>query len=252
MLRKIITGAVTILAAAALGLAGGVASAASVPVKRADYAGFTVVPQYGARRVTASWIEPRAIPHGYHDRYSVVAVGLNTGFNLHDISEAFPLVGTEADTIGGTARYYAWYYYSDANQSGRVVIRNSVQAGDHITARIMTTAGVNTFVVLKDARYRRHHSPVSWTRKILVPNGNLAGELPVGASVLASTSVPGDQALADFGTVRFTGVRVNGNVIGSFGTATRWNMALHNHLLATASPLANSGERFSIAWKRGS
>lgn len=86
------------------------------------------------RTVTASWIEPRVIPRGKQDEYASMFAGFD---NSDDTGLAPPCcngapgsaqVGSEADSIGGRASYYAWYSPADGG-FGRVVIKKSVRPG---------------------------------------------------------------------------------------------------------------------------
>ena len=145
-MKKIIAGAVTIAATAALGLTGGIASAvgapSAVPTNSPWSAGYaamgdnTGIVEYS---IAAKWIEPKAIPHGYHDAYSAFLIGFTdiNSFGL-GFEPNMPQIGTEADSIGGIARYYAWYTpppggYCQMN-CYQVRFRNSVRPGDNMSA----------------------------------------------------------------------------------------------------------------------
>jgi hypothetical protein len=58
--------------------------------------------------------------------------------------------------------------------------------------------------------------------------------------------------LADFGTVRFTSVLVNGTVIGSYqSNVSQWDDGAPP-LLATSSAITGNGGTFTTIWKRSS
>lgn len=260
IMKKIIAGAVTIGATAALGLAGGVASASSAPSAPANsqwLAGYTADHDntgINENRITANWIEPKVIPHGYHDAYAAFLVGFTNGGGL---DPTMPQIGTEADSIGGKPRYYAWYSPQPGGLCGqncsRVAFRNSVRPGDRMSASVVVRGPLRDHLTLKlaDVRYRKHRQPLRWRRTVRI------NEILDSVGITVAIASPGLMRLADFRTVHFKGVKLNGQVIGSFEpNIARCNYIRnvdgYTHLLAKTSSLGSSGDRFGITWKRSS
>jgi hypothetical protein len=99
---------------------------------------------------------------------------------------------------------------------------------------------------LTDVRYRKHRTPVKWT---FVKHISGAGAMGVAVSV----TKPDQRLLSDFGTVHFTGVKLNGAVIGSYYPnflQVDW-VDSYGNTVAKTSRLGRLGDSFSVTWKRG-
>jgi hypothetical protein len=208
--------------------------------------------------VTASWIEPRVTPRGRQDEYASMFAGFD---NASDAGLAPPCcdgapgsaqVGTDADSIGGRAKYYAWYSPADGG-FGRVVIKKSVRPGDHLSATVTTggSLGTNYAMKLRDVRYRRHKKPLTWT--VVIRTGSSWNLNQAGGAVVGLASPPlatgGNSLLADVGTVHFTNVTVNGHAIGSYepdlGRYELYGICIP---VATSSSLGRGGNNFTVTW----
>jgi hypothetical protein len=265
-MRAAIAAGVSLLASAVIPLTpAALASEAAETTSAAvnyDMAGYGVPPLDGGdlnvtvRNATAAWIQPRAIPRGYHDAYSLAFVGFNNQFAAGTGSDQ-PQIGTAADAIGGKTAYFDWYSASPAGSCGYesfcqpMRLRNSVRPGDHISASI-TWRGTRATLVITDVRYRKGHKPSRWTRKIRValPSTSPAG-MTVGVSPWINAESEG-QPLADFTPVRFTHVDVNGSVIGSYlpDNCTQYNDFGEAATLASSSALDKTGDGFTVTWRR--
>jgi Peptidase A4 family len=253
--------AIAVAVTVALSLAGGAASAAtsqpSAP-QQGDFAGYQTEQDgttlVNITSVTAHWIQPKVTVRSFHDAYSEVLAGLNdqngTGAGNEQL---MPQVGTEADSIGGKARYYAWYTPPHSANCGQNCqqyrFTNSVKPGDHMFASITVTSTDHYTIKLTDVRDRPNLPPLRWTQTVKFADPNVEVDLAsVGVSTPSNSSnaVP----LADFSTVHFTSVTVNGNVIGSYPytVLNQWNYAVPD-VLATSSAIGGSGGSFTATWK---
>lgn len=238
----------------------GSASAATEPQgAEAGYQAMSADIGVSVHSVTASWIEPRVTPRGKQDEYASMFAGFD---NSEDAGLAPPCcngapgsaqVGTDADSLGGHAKYYAWY--SPANGGfGRVDIKKSVLPGDHMSASVTTggSLGLNAALKLTDVRYRAHKKPLTWT--VVIRTGNAYNLNQAQGAVFGLASPPlatgGNSLLADVGTVHFTNVNVNGHAIGSY----KPNLGQYELFgicapVAISSSLGRGGNNFTVTWR---
>jgi hypothetical protein len=240
-------------------------SAASSP-QPSDFAGvFVGVTSSGGstmviRKVTADWIQPKVTPRGYHDARSVVYVGINDEVNALGSTDYDPQIGTRADSIGGNPVYQAFYYSGGVYACGTgacgdppVWFRHSVEPGDHIAASITENPRSGTAPVvltLTDTRYRRHSRPEVWRE--LIRDTQWIGHQPQDGVSVGAGQADGASPLADFGTVTFSRVDVNGSVVGSYIPlwGSQYNDGRGPGVLARVSPLSKSGDSFTARWRR--
>jgi Peptidase A4 family len=189
--------------------------------------------------VSASWVQPRArCAASTGDEFAAFWVGLD-GYNSTSVEQT----GTDSDCDGTTPTYYGWFEMFPA---APVLFKNPVMAGDHMSASV-TFSGVEKYtLVLKDAT--RH-----WTRTIVRRNATLARSSAEVITEAPSSGATGAVLpLADFGTVRFSLIRVNGVVL-SKETPSRIVMYDSGGLPEdSTSLLGNAGGAFSNTWIRGS
>jgi hypothetical protein len=163
------------------------------------------------------------------DQYSSFWVGLD-GYS----SESVEQTGTEADCVGKTAEYSAWYELYPAYP---VTYSNTVRPGDVITETV-TFSGSDTYAMtIKD-------STEGWTK---TTTKNSSGDARSSAEVIAEAPYSGGVLpLSNFGTVNFSGSTVNGSSLSSFNP-TGLNMVSSSGA-AEATISALSGGSFSITW----
>jgi hypothetical protein len=189
--------------------------------------------------VSASWIQPRANcasnPAG-NDEFAGFWVGLD-GYNSPSVEQT----GTASDCAGPTASYSGWY---EMYPAAPVYFSNTVLPGDHMSASVTFTGVEKYTLVLTDAT--RH-----WSHTIVKRNATLDRS---SAEVIteAPSSLAGVLPLADFGTVRFSLIRINGLVLKK-ETPSRIVMYDSSDLPQdTTSLLGNAGGAFSNTWLRSS
>jgi len=260
--------------AAGSALAAGVASASSLPrtVPAHVYPGHTMIPSgatgaatrprvrsgtlnvirssnwsgYAAhlrRRhvfhsVSASWTQPRArCGHsaGKH-QFAAFWVGLD-GYNTTSVEQT----GTDSDCVGTTPRYYGWFEMFPA---APVNFKNLVRPGDHMSASVTFSGIAKYTLVLTDTT--RH-----WTHAIVRRHASLARS---SAEVIteAPSSTTGVLPLANFGTVRFNLIRVNGALLSKQTPSRIIIVNASNQPEDSTSAIGNAGGAFSNTWIRSS
>jgi hypothetical protein len=193
------------------------------------------------RSVSASWVQPVAHCAGVAGhRFAAFWVGLD-GANP-PISNSVEQTGTDSDCVGRHPSYYGWYEMFPAPS---VNLPNKVGAGDHMFASV-TFRGTKTYVlVLRDTT--RH-----WTRTI---TRNEAGLARSSAEVIAESpalDINGQlviQPLANFGTIRWTGSKVNGTLLKKLGRRIRITMADPGGRIKAVTSPVSSADLFTNAYR---
>jgi Peptidase A4 family len=187
--------------------------------------------------VSASWVEPRATCTT-GDQFAAFWVGLD-GYSSKSVEQT----GTDSDCNGATPRYYGWFEMFPA---APVNFRNTVEPGDHMSASV-TFSGVEKYtLVLTDTT--RH-----WTHTVVRRNATLArSSAEVITEAPASGATGAVLPLANFGTVRYSLIRINGVVLKK-ESPTRIIMVNSSGLrMDSTSLLGNLGGAFSNTWIRSS
>jgi hypothetical protein len=227
-------GAGLVVAAAALAFTG----SASAAVRRgapnhkinhstsSNWAGYDVT---GGRytSVSASWTQPAVNCSVTPTGWSSFWIGLDG-----DTSGTVEQTGTEADCSSGRAVYSAWYEMYPKFPANYA---NPVAPGDHFSSTV-TTDGRGSFTLTLSNTTR------GWTR---TTSARLKSARLASAEIIAEapSSSGGVLPLADFGTVGFSGAKVNGKTLTS---ATPITMASGGTTKAKPSSLSNGA--FSVTW----
>jgi Peptidase A4 family len=255
MNKTVLSGAIA--SAAALAVLAGPASAATAP--DGTEAGYQVMSAdigTAIHTVSVSWVEPQVIPSRGQNEYSSIFAGFD---NAADTGLApccsgapgSPQLGSEADSVGDRAQYYAWYSPAPGG-FGRVVIKETVRPGDHLTASLTASGslGLNDTMKLTDTRDRARAKPLTWTKVIKIGPADNAGDVEGAVFGVAApeTSSGGANLLADFRSVHFTGASVNGHALGSYGAN-----ANQYYFYGICEPVASSsgvgrGGTFTVHW----
>ncbi len=183
------------------------------------------------RSVSASWTEPKGhCTAGDGHDYSSFWVGLD-GYGSSTVEQT----GTDTDCQGGTAKHYAWY---EMYPAGSRRIGHTVKAGDKMSASTVWNGGSRFTLKLTD--HTRH-----WTA---TEHRTLGSARRSSAEVIieAPSSASGELPLANFGTVHFTGSKVNGSKIGSHHP-TKITMVVNGKHLDRVSSLS-SGANFAATF----
>lgn len=187
--------------------------------------------------VSASWVQPRARCGGSTgNEFAAFWVGLD-GFNSKSVEQT----GTDSDCVGTTPHYYGWYEMFPA---APVNFKNTVKPGDHMSASVTFTGTAKYTLVLKDTTRR-------WTQTIVKRNATFArSSAEVITEAPSSGSTGAVLPLANFGTVRYSLVRINGLVLNK-ETPSRIVMVENNAAalpLDSTSAIGNAGGAFSNTW----
>jgi hypothetical protein len=162
------------------------------------------------------------------DQYSSFWVGLD-GYSSSTVEQT----GTEADCVGSTAEYSAWYELYPAYP---VTYSNTVKPGDVITETVSFSGSSTYTMTIKDATE-------GWTK---TTTKSSSGDSRSSAEVIAEAPYSGGVLpLANFGTVKFSASKVNGSTLTS---GTSINMTTSSGTVKASTGALSSGA-FSIAWK---
>src|ERR1700722_2766998 len=144
--------------------------------------------------VTSNWVQP-AGHCSSGDQYAAFWVGLD-GYSSRTVEQ----IGSQADCVGQTVRYTAWY---EIYPSPEVTFTNPVQAGDQLSAAVSYEGSDKFLLTITDST---QHWKRSVTRK-------LAGAARSSAEVIAEapccTYKGGILPLTNFGTASFSAATVN-------------------------------------------
>ena len=211
-------------------------------VRSSNWSGYAAhLPRKGVyHSVSASWVQPRARcgKSAGTQQFAAFWVGLD-GFQVN--AKSVEQTGTDSDCNGTTPRYYGWF---EMFPKAPVFFKNPLQPGDHISASV-TFSGVEKYtLVLTDAT--RH-----WTHTIIRRVPNLARS---SAEVIteAPSSTTGVLPLANFGTVRFNLIRVNGALLSKQTPSRIIIVNASNQPEDSTSAIGNAGGAFSNTWIRSS
>ena len=200
-----------------------------------DWAGYDVT-DGDYKSVSASWTQPTVTCSTSETSYSAFWVGLDG-----DGSESVEQIGTSSDCDNGTPSYSAWYeFYPEASKD----ISATVKAGDKLTATVTSTGNGSYELVLADRTQ-------GWTK---TETGTAPDAQNASAEIIAeapSSARAGNVlSLANFHTVKFTGVKVNGKAVASDASAIDM-VDSGGSEKASASDLSSgsAGASFSVDWK---
>ena len=195
-----------------------------------NWAGYAVTGG-GYTTVTSSWVQPSASCTSA-TTYSSFWVGLDG-----DGSNTVEQTGTDADCSGGTPSYYAWY---EMYPKYPVNLSLSVRPGDLLTATVSYVGNNRFSISITDSR----SGSFSTTLK---GRGSL---FSAEAIAEAPSSRSGVLPLTNFGSVGFTGTKVNGQAIGTFPQSSidRIDMVSGSTVKAATSGLKSNTD-FTVTWK---
>jgi hypothetical protein len=153
-----------------------------------------------------------------------------------DTTNTVEQTGTEADCSSGKAVYSAWYEMYPKYPKN---YSNPVVPGDHFTARVSTDGSGNFTLYLADTSRGWSHTTSARLRGAKLGSAEAIAEAP--------SSSGGVLPLADFGSVGFSGMTVNGaTVTSSTKGLDQINMASGSTRKATTSSMNNGS--FSVTW----
>jgi len=213
--------------------------------------------------VSARWIQPKADCRSTASASSAFWVGLGGDSNN---SNALEQAGTEADCTSAGARYFAWYELVPA---GSVRLGLKVTPGDELSVSV-SVKGKQISILMRNLS---HGTSFAKTLRMVSPDTSSAEWIAEAPSVCGSSAECGQQPLANFGTVRFSGATATssghaGSISDSSWTATPVKLQtggspgrffvdggfapMHTIASALPTPLTRSGTTFSVNWHKPS
>ena len=198
-----------------------------------NWSGYAVAGSPGSfRTVSASWTQP-TVTCTAQNSYSAFWVGLDG-----DTTSTVEQLGTEADCVGGVARYSSWYEMYPHKSSPTSV---AVLPGHNYHASVVSLGSGNFQLSLQDTTTGA--APFTTVQKL--PNAKLASaeaiaEAPSGGGVLP---------LAHFAPIQFSNVTANGTPMTS-PPADQITM-VNTSGAVKAQPSQLSGGAFSVTWQSG-
>lgn len=180
-------------------------------------------------QVSASWKVPTVKCSG--TAYSSFWVGLDG-----DTSGTVEQTGTDSDCSGSTPQYYAWYEMYPKFPTN---YSNPVSPGDTMTASVTTNGSGSFTLTISDVG--------KWSR---TTTARLKSAKLASAEVIAEapSSSGGVLPLANFGTVNFSGSKVNGTTLTS-STPGLDPITMASGSTVKAQPSSLSNGAFSVTWK---
>jgi hypothetical protein len=183
--------------------------------------------------VSASWVQPAVNCSVTPTAYSSYWVGIDG-----DTTNTVEQTGSEADCSSGTAVYSAWY---EMYPKFPKTYSNTVKAGDSFSSSVTTDGQGNFTLTLTDSTQGWSHSTTARLKSAKLGSAEAIAEAP--------SSSGGVLPLADFGTVGFSGMTVNGAVVTSSTPGLdQINMVSGSTTKASTSSISSSGG-FTVTWK---
>ncbi len=213
-----------------------------------DWAGYAVTgPAFS--NVSGSWREPAVVCPKRQAQQAAFWVGID-GFASSD--PTVEQIGTDSDCTkgrgkgGGLPSYYAWYQMFP--QSVVVLPGSSypVAPGDSISSSVSVSGQVYTLVIVDASKWVFFTSQSSPIR----PQNSSAEWIAEAPSSCKGTRCK-PVALADFGSMAFTGASANHQVISAPGfTDYQVTMTTRGAKIVKAQPsaLAFGGSVFAVTW----
>jgi Peptidase A4 family len=196
-----------------------------------NWSGYAVSGFGSYTSVSSSWTQPAVDCSVTPTGYSAFWVGLDG-----DTDNTVEQTGTEGDCSNGTASYYAWY---EMYPKGSVTIRHIVKAGDAMNASV-TYLGRGEFeLTLNDSTQKWTASTEQKLQNAKLASAEAIAEAPFSGGVLP---------LADFGTMGFSSVNVNGTQLTS-STPGLDPITMASGTTVEAMPSGLSNGSFTDTWK---
>jgi len=205
---------------------GGVRNADTTSTNWAGYAADGSSGEYTS--VTTTFTQPK-VTCSSGDQYSSFWVGLD-GYSSDSVEQT----GTEADCVGSTAEYSAWYEMYPAYP---VTYSNTVAAGDTIVEKVIYEGSSTYELYLADSTRGWSHTTTK-TGSYDNSSAEVIAEAPYSGGVLP---------LANFGTVTFKSSTVNGSAL-SASDPTSIDMDTSTGTVKASTGSLSSGT-FAITWK---
>jgi hypothetical protein len=196
-----------------------------------NWSGYAVSGFGPYRSVSSSWTQPAVDCLRTPTGWSAFWVGLDG-----DTTNTVEQTGSEADCSSGTAVYYAWY---EMYPKYPVNYSNPVSAGDSFSASVTYTGRGNFQLTLSDTTKGWSQTTTQRLKSAKLGSAEAIAEAP--------SSSGGVLPLADFGTVGFSGLTVNGSLLSN-STPGVDPITMASGSAVKAAPSAISSGSFSDSW----
>jgi hypothetical protein len=181
--------------------------------------------------VSATWTQPAVNCSVTPTGWSSFWIGLDG-----DTTNTVEQTGTEADCSSGTAVYSSWY---EMYPKFPVNYRDTVAPGDHFSSTVSTDGRGRFSLTLTNTTRGWSHTASARLKSAKLGSAEAIAEAP--------SSSGGVLPLADFGSVGFSGMSVNGTTVtSSTAGLDRINMASGGTTKATTGNISNGG--FTVTW----
>ncbi|HTJ70614.1 MAG TPA: G1 family glutamic endopeptidase [Actinospica sp.] len=146
-------------------------------------------------------------------------------------SDTVEQIGFDQDCENGVAGYYPWVEMYPADS---IYFTETIKAGDHVTASV-SVSGTSFTLVEKDTTQ-------GWSKTYHKTGSD---ELSSAEAIVEDLG-DGIQPVADFGSITFTNLTVNGSSFASAGTPNSTDIERGSTLLTKNSSV--SGSTFKLSW----
>src|SRR5262245_39870346 len=196
-----------------------------------NWSGYAVSGFGPYQSVSSSWRQPAVDCSKTPTAWSAFWVGLDG-----DTTNTVEQTGSEADCSKGTAVYYAWY---EMYPKYPVNYANPVSAGDSFSASVAYTGSGYFRLTLSDKTQGWSQTTTKRLKSAKLGSAEAIAEAPSGRG--------GILPLADFRTAAFSGVTVNGSLLGS-STAGLDPITKVSGSTVSAAPSPIGGGSFTDTW----
>jgi hypothetical protein len=189
--------------------------------------------------VKGSWVQPTATCSSRGAQYASFWIGID-GYSSSTVEQ----IGTDSDCRGrNRPSYYAWY---EMYPAGSVQIPLRIAPGDSLTAQVTVSASTYTLTIT-DSRSGTYR-----TSQTLSGAADSSAEWIAEAPEICSSTCT-QAALANFGTLQFSGAAATGgSVTGSISAFSNSEIVMeasNGTVKAQPSALSAGGSVFSDTWK---
>ncbi len=207
-----------------------------------NWAGYTVAQSFSEPKpvvtgVSGSWVVPQ-VQISQTDTYSAIWVGIG-GFFGHSLIQ----IGTEQDTIGGKAHYFAWYELLPGPSVQ--ILAMAISPGDEITASISLD---NTLLNLWLVQVADLTTGERFSQYFIYNSSRYSAEWVVERPDVNNAL----SALADFGNVTMKNCNATvDNEVGSFGHFPSIRISMYGMdgiKLANVSSYSSDGSTFDVRY----
>ena len=204
----------------------------AAPGRRSQNWSGYVAQGHGAKftSIEGSWVVPAVDCASTPNGNAAMWVGLD-GAGSHTVEQT----GTFSQCDHGAASYAAWY---EAYPAPSIILPDPVAPGDTLTAHVTNTAPRTFQLVLTNVSK-------GWTSTNTI---TVRGRLASAEAIAEAPAVNGQFVpLANFGSVAFSGVSVNGSPLAAAHPIAVSMVSVGGVLKAEPGPL--SSDSFSVGWR---